>query len=149
MLNWLKDRSNEARSKLTSEVSKFRNREFMEAVVAACAMVAAADGHIAPEEKRKMIGFLQRADEMKHFDTAQVVAFFEKIAGNYEFDGEIGKAEALKVIGRVRSKPEQARMVVRVACVIGASDGNFDEDEKAAVRAICTDLGLPASDFDL
>jgi tellurite resistance protein TerB len=149
MLNWLKDRTNETRAKLTAEVSKFRNKDFMEAVVAACAMVAAADGHIAPEEKRKMIGFLQRADEMKHFDTTQVVAFFEKIAGNYEFDGEIGKAEALKVIGRVRSKHEQARMVVRVACVIGASDGNFDEDEKAAVRTICADLGLSPSDFDL
>lgn len=149
MLNWLKDRTNEARSKLTSEVSKFRNREFMEAVVAACAMVAAADGSISGDEKRKMIGYLQRADEMKHFDTATVVAFFEKIAGNYEFDGQIGRAEALKVIGKVRSKPEQARMVVRVACVIGASDGNFDEDEKAAVRMICADLGLPASDFDL
>lgn len=149
MLNWLKDRTNEARSKLTSEVSKFRNREFMEAVVAACAMVSAADGSISGDEKRKMTGYLQRADEMKHFDTSQVIAFFEKIAGNYEFDAQIGRAEALKVIGKVRSKPDQARMVVRVACVIGASDGDFDADEKAAVRMICADLGLPPADFDL
>lgn len=149
MLNWLKDRSNEARSKMTAEVSKFRNREFMEAVVAACGMVAAADGHISPDEKRKMLGYLERAEELKHFETTKVIEFFNKVTGNYDFDSAIGKAEALKVIGKVRSKPEQARMVVRVACVIGASDGDFDDDEKATVRTICGDLGLDPAEFDL
>ena len=149
MLNWLKDRGNEARARLTAEVSKFKNRTFMEATVAACALVAAADGTISSEEKQKMAGFIRNSDELKHFAMADVIAFFEKAVGNFDFDAAIGKAEALKVIGRLRTNQEQARVMVRVACVIGGSDGNFDQKERTVVREICVELGLNPSEFDL
>ncbi|PTX52574.1 tellurite resistance protein TerB [Gemmobacter caeni] len=149
MLNWLKDKGNEARARLTAEVSKFRNRTFMEATVASCALVAAADGTISAQEKQKMAGFMRNSDELKHFDMPDVIAFFEKVVGNFDFDAAIGKAEALKVIGRLRGNEEQARVMVRVACAIGASDGDFDEAEKAVVRTICKELGLNPTDFDL
>ncbi|WP_071673182.1 tellurite resistance TerB family protein [Nioella nitratireducens] len=149
MLNWLKDKGNEARTRLTAEVSKFKNRTFMEATVAACAMVAAADGTISAEEKQKMAGFIRNSDELKHFSMTDVIAFFEKVVGNFDFDADIGKAEALKVIGRLRGNEEQARVMVRVACAIGASDGDFDPNERSVVRDICKELGLNPSDFDL
>lgn len=149
MLNWLKDKGNEARTRLTAEVSKFKNRTFMEATVAACAMVAAADGTISAQEKQKMAGFIRNSDELKVFEMPEVIAFFEKVTGNFDFDADIGKAEALKVIGRLRGNEEQARVMVRVACAIGASDGDFDDGEKAVVRDICKELGLNPADFDL
>jgi len=149
MLNWLKDKGNEARARLTAEVSKFRNRTFMEATVASCALVAAADGTISAQEKQKMAGFMRNSDELKHFDMPDVISFFEKVVGNFDFDAAIGKAEALKVIGRLRGNEEQARVMVRVACAIGASDGDFDEAEKSVVRTICKELGLNQTDFDL
>ena len=37
---WLKTNATAARDKLSAEVSKFKNREFMEAVVSGCALVA-------------------------------------------------------------------------------------------------------------
>jgi tellurite resistance protein TerB len=149
MLNWLKDKGNEARSRLSAEVSKFKNRTFMEATVAACAMVAAADGTVSSEEKQKMAGFIRNSDELKHFSMTDVITFFEKVVGNFDFDAAIGKAEALKVIGRLRGNVEQARVMVRVACAIGASDGNFDQRERTVVREICVELGLNPADFDL
>ncbi|MDU8562389.1 Tellurite resistance TerB, partial [Pseudomonas syringae pv. actinidiae] len=41
MLEWLKTNATAARDKLASEVSKFKNREFMDAVVSGCALVSA------------------------------------------------------------------------------------------------------------
>jgi tellurite resistance protein TerB len=149
MLNWLKDKGNEARTRLTAEESKFKNKTFMEATVAACALVAAADGTISAQEKQKMAGFIRNSDELKVFEMSTVIAFFEKVVGNFDFDADIGKAEALKVIGRLRGNDEQSRVMVRVACAIGASDGTFDEAEKAIVRTICIELGLKPADFDL
>ncbi|WP_411840014.1 tellurite resistance TerB family protein [Paracoccus sp. ME4] len=149
MLNWLKDKANVARATLAAEVSNYRNREFMEAVVAACALIANADGNVTSAEKKKMIGYVGSADELKHFKTDQVIGFFQSILGKFEFDASIGKAEALKVIGRIKGKEEQARMVVRVACVIGASDDDFDQAERQVVREICIDLGLNPAEFDL
>ena len=149
MLNWMKDKGNEVRARLTAEVSKFKNRAFMEATVASCALVASADGTISSEEKQKMAGFMRNSDELKHFAMPEVISFFEKVVGNFDFDVAIGKAEALKVIGRLRGNAEQARVMVRVACAIGASDGNFDQKERAVVRDICVELGLNPADFDL
>ena len=149
MLNWLKDKGKEARSLLTVEVAKFKNRTFMEATVAACALVAAADGNVSSEEKQKMAGFIRNSDELKHFSMTDVIAFFEKVVGHFDFDAAIGKAEALKVIGRLRGNVEQARVMVRVACAIGASDGSFDPKERSVVREICSELSLNPADFGL
>ena len=96
-----------------------------------------------------MMGFLQNSAELKHFETAEVIAFFDKVTASFDFDLAIGKAEALKTIGKLRGKEDQARLMIRVACAIGASDGNFDASEKAVIREICRDLGLDPADFDL
>ena len=143
----LKQKAGEARAKLATEVGKFKNREFMEACVAGCGLVAAADGSIDSSEKQKMIKFIQQSDELKVFDTKDVIAVFNKVTENFEFDNEIGKAEALKIIAKLRNKPDAARLMVRVCCAIGSADGDFDDKEKQMVREMCRDLNLPPEDF--
>ena len=145
----LKEKASEARDKLVTEVGQFKNREFMEACVAGCGLVAAADGSIDSSEKQKMMKFIQQSNELKVFDTKDVIAVFNKITEGFEFDNEIGKAEALKMIGKLRSKPDAARLMVRVCMAIGSADGSFDDKEKQVVRDICRDLNLPADDFGL
>lgn len=149
MLNWLKAKGLEAWSRLTAEMSKFRNRIFMEAMVAVCALVAAADGTISSEEKRKMVGFIQNSEELKHFSMTEVIAFFEKMVRQFDFDATIGKAEALKVVGMLLGNTEQARIMVHVACAIVASDGDFDQKEWAIVPEICVEIGLNPADFNI
>ncbi len=138
-----------ARDKITAEVGKFRNREFMEAVVAGCALVAAADGDISSDEKRKMTGFIQNSPELKVFDTKEVIDAFNSIVSQFEFDTEIGRAEALRKVARIGKKPDAARLLVRVCAAIGSADGNFDDSERAVCRLICNELSLNPADFDL
>ena len=149
MLEWLKTNATAARDKLSTEVSKFKNREFMEAVVSGCALVAAADGNISSDEKQKMVGFIQNSNELKVFDVKDVIKAFNSVCEKFEFDQQIGRAEALKSIGQLRKKEDAARLLVRVCCAIGSADGNFDESERAACRIICNELGLNPGDFDL
>ncbi len=149
MLDWLKNNAQAARDRLASEVGKFKNKEFMEAVVAGCALVSAADGDISASEKQKMIGFIQNSDELKVFDLDQVIATFNSVCGKFEFDAAIGRAEALKMAGKLRGKEDAARLMVRVCCAVGSADGHFDESEKAACRSICQELRLNPADFDL
>lgn len=149
MLNWLKENASSARDRLAAEASKFKNRSFMEAVVSGCALVAAADGDISSEEKQKMAGFIQRAEELKHFDMSKVIEVFNKSVGDFEFDASIGKASALQTIGKIKGNDDQARLLVRVICAIGAADGDFDKGEQDVAREICVELGLNPGEFDL
>lgn len=149
MLEWLKTNAAMAREKLTTEVAKFKNKNFMEATASACAMIAAADGEVSSAEKQKMSGFISNSPELKVFNLTDVIKSFNEACSKFEFDFQIGQAEALKVINKIKGNDGAARLLVRVACAIGASDGNFDEKEKAACRLICLELGLNPADFEL
>ena len=148
-LNWLKDRFNEVSSNLKTEVTKVRNKSFLEGVVAGCVVVAYADGSASAEEKQKMMGFMRTSEALSVFEPSQVIGLFEKFAQNYEFDAAIGEATALQSIAKLKGKEAEARLMVRVCCAVGASDGDFDDNEKAAVRRICNELGLNPKEFDL
>jgi tellurite resistance protein TerB len=143
--SWLQN----SKQGLTEQVKKFKNKDFMDAVVAGCAVVAAADGSIDANEKQKMAGYMSRSEELKVFEMSDVIARFNHYVGNLEFDAMIGKQEALKSIAKFSSKPEIGRVIVGVCSAIGAADGDFDDKEKAAVRDICNSLGLNPSEFSL
>jgi len=148
-LEWLKQRYSEVTANLKTEVTKFKNKSFLEAVVAGCALVAHADGVVRPEEKQKMMGFLRTSEVLSAFSVEEVIAIFDKYSKQFEFDHQIGQASALQVVAKLKGKDAEARLMVRVCCAIGAADGNFDDSEKAVVRKICAELGLNSKDFDL
>lgn len=144
----LKQTLAEGRGKLLTEVSRFRNGTFLEGVIAAAVLISAADGNISSEEKKKLCDYVSVSEDLKCFSTDEVIAAFRKIADTYDFDPAIGRAEALKKVGKLRGKEDQARLLVRVAVIIAMSDGNFDESEKKVVRELCAELNLPSADFD-
>ena len=149
MLQWLKENVVKARETLTNEVAKFKNKTFMEAIANACALIATADGEVTSAEKMKMAGFINNSPELKAFNLTDVIKVFNDACSKFEFDFHVGQAEALKNINRIKGKDAESRLLVRVACAIGASDGNFDDKEKAACRMISLELGLNPADFDL
>ncbi|MCC7219806.1 MAG: tellurite resistance TerB family protein [Candidatus Contendobacter sp.] len=148
-LEWLKQRFDEVSASMKNEVTKIRNKGFLEAVVAGCVRVAHADGVVRPEEKQKMMGFLRNSEVLSVFSTEEVITIFDKYSRQFEFDYQIGQASALQAVVKVKNNEAEAKLMVRVCCAIGAADGNFDDQEKAIVRKICAELGLNPKDFDL
>lgn len=122
---------------LKTKVDQFKNAEFAAAAMATCAMVAAADGTIDAAERKKVAGFIMSSDLLKSFDVADLQTKFNYYCDKLQADYDFGKIEAIQVVGKLKNKPEQARAVLQVGIVIGGSDGNFDEKEKAAVRELC------------
>ncbi|TKJ87203.1 Tellurite resistance TerB [Paenibacillus sp. CFBP13512] len=143
--NWLKSSKNG----LVDQVKKFKNKDFLDAIVAGCALVAAADGNISADEKQKMAGYIGRNEQLKVFEMSLVIARFNHYVENFDFDAMIGKQEALKAISKFASKPEEGRLIVAVCSAIGSADGDFDTEEQNTVRDIIRTLGLNASEFGL
>lgn len=143
--NWL----NSTKQGLEDQVKRFKNKDFMDAVVAGCALVAFADGAVDASEKNKMAGYINLSQELKVFDMTVVIERFNHYVNNFEFSPEIGKQEALKAIAKFKSKPEVGRVIIGVCSAIGSADGNFDDQERRVVAEICTVLGLNPSEFSL
>lgn len=135
---------------ISTEVAKFKNRDFLDGAMALCAWVAAADGNVSSEEKSKMIGYVKQSDSLKVFDQNLVIERFTYFADKFEFDASIGQGEALEAIQKAVSKnPSCARTLIQVGIAIGRADGDFDTDEKAVISRACKALELDPSEFDV
>lgn len=146
----VKEAAQQLKEAVTTEVSKFKNKEFLDGAMAICAWVAAADGDISSEEKSKMAGYVKQSDALKVFDQNKVIERFNYFAEKFEFDPSIGKGEALQAIERaVEKNPSCSRILVQVGIAIGKADGDFDANEKKVISDVCIALGLTASEFDI
>ncbi|MCD7033575.1 TerB family tellurite resistance protein [Metabacillus sp. GX 13764] len=106
-----------------------------------------ADGSISSVERQKVHEFIHTSQELRVFDTQKVLERFNFFLSGIERDWMIGRAEALKALGRIRTKPEVGRLVVRYSIAVGFADGNFDPSEQQTVSDICRELGLNPSEF--
>ena len=92
---------------------------------------------------------MQISPSLKVFKTDEILEFWNKHTANFEFDNSIGVLEATKAIQKLQGNTDAAKTLVALCCAVGASDGDFDDDEKAVVRKICSALGIRASEFGL
>jgi tellurite resistance protein TerB len=147
--NNLKDKISSMNSSLQTSISKYKNAEFSNATMAMCALIASADGNITGQEKAKMANLITMNDMLKIFPATELKTKFDYFCDKIAKDFDFGKIEAIQAIGKLKSKPDQARAVIQIGIVIGGSDGNFDPDEKRAVKEACNAVGISPSEFDL
>ena len=83
------------------------------------------------------------------FEPSELQDHFTFYSSKLEKDYDFGKVEAIASISRLKSKPDQARAVIQIGIIIGGADGNFDENEKKAVRDACFAVGISPAEFDL
>ncbi|MEH7094217.1 TerD family protein [Neobacillus vireti] len=127
--------------------NRYKSQDLLDAVTAACALVAMADGYLDPAERQKMIEFVHQSEELRVFDTNKVIQKFNLFVSRMENDRMMGRAEAFRALGKMRTKPEIARLVARYCIAIGYADGNFDQNEQQMVADICRELGLNPTEF--
>jgi tellurite resistance protein TerB len=145
----LKSRIADLQGNTKTQVAKYKSKDFAKASMAMCALIAAADGTITAEERRKTAAFIGSNDALSVFEPSELQQHFEFYSSKLERDYDFGKVEAIATIGKLKSKPEAARAVIQVGIIIGGADGNFDADEKQAVREACNAVGISPSEFDL
>ncbi|AOW95211.1 Tellurite resistance TerB [Rhodococcus sp. WMMA185] len=145
----LKAKTQELNGQLQVKTAQFKNKEFANGAMAMCALIAAADGRIDPSERQKTAALIMSNEALKVFAPDELRQkfdwFCDKLQGDYDF----GKVEATATIGRLKAKPEQARAVIQVGIIIGGADGDFDADEKMAVKQACFAVGIDPGEFDL
>jgi tellurite resistance protein TerB len=145
----LKNKVSDMSQSLQTNVSKFKNDKFADASMAMCALVAAADGTIDPDERKKTAGFIMSNPSLQAFDSADLQKRFNYFCDKLSADFDFGKVEAIQALSKLKGKEEQARACIQVGIIIGGADGDFDSDEKAVVKEACHAVGLGPHEFDL
>jgi stress response protein SCP2/tellurite resistance protein len=139
--------ANQQKRKAQDLFNRYKSQDVLDAVVASCALVSMADGYLDAMERQKMLEFVNSSEELRVFDSNKVIQRFNYFVSRIEMDRMVGRAEAFRALGKIRSKPEIARLVARYCIAIGYADGNFDQNEMQMVSDICRELGLNPGEF--
>jgi tellurite resistance protein TerB len=131
------------------EVFSADDVEQMDAVVAACALVAHADGWVTPDERRRMIERMRYSPTIAFFGVAEITVLFEALSFRFDRDPDDGEATAEVAVRRLRGNPAAARALVQTACAVAEADGGFDGEERAVLLRLCDLLDLDPREFSL
>jgi tellurite resistance protein TerB len=147
--NQLRNQTQSMQQTLVAKKNDFKSGAFRDATMAMCALIAAADGSVDVEERRKVASLISQNEVLQNFPADQLQRVFNDDIDKLQQDFDFGKVSILQEIAKVKKKEDEARAVIQIGIIIGGADGNFDEAEKKAVRDACHAVGLPPAEFDL
>lgn len=145
----MKEKLSDVNANLQKNVGQFKNKKFADASMAMCALVASADGDIDAEERKKTAGFIMANETLKVFSASDLKDKFDFFCDKLEADFDFGKIEVIQALSALKGKQDQARACIQLGIIIGGADGDFDADEKKAVKDACNAVGISPSEFDL
>ena len=147
--NQIRNQAQSVQSAAMAKAKDFKSGAFRDATMAMCALIAAADGSVDAEERRKVAALISQNEVLQNFPADQLLQIFNDDVDKLMRDFDFGKVSILQEIAKVRKKQDEARAVIQIGIIIGSADGKFDEDEKKVVREACHTLNLPTAEFDL
>lgn len=137
------------KSRFSGSVAKLSGRkDFLEAVCAAAALVAAADGEIEEEEIKETIQSILNNPQLSGaFDTRTIEETADQMFKRAR--GVSGKMGLYKEIDDIAGETEMSEAVYAIALDISMSDGEMEPQEKAVLSKISARLRVDPSKFDV
>jgi tellurite resistance protein len=134
--------------RLRQELIRHRRRPFLEAAMAACALIASADGEVSFSERARMDAVLESLAELRIFDPHVAVDLFNARLDALQAGRGAGQAAAFEAIRRGAADDGAAELLVRICVAMSLADGEFVSSERAMLGLICASLNLPPKAID-
>jgi tellurite resistance protein len=112
------------------------NEDLMEAMVAACAAIAFADGSLDIRERRKIFTLMQTNPIFAAFSHADVAGEFNRHAQAFEEDAASAEREALLAIKALDATGAEAKLILDACREVLDADGVEAPEELAALAEI-------------
>lgn len=141
----IRDRYEIALLDLVEALIEYRGEALMDATIAGCALVAHADGEVAPAETQRMLAVMRTDPLLSMFPRDAVVAEFEAHGRAIALHPAQGRAQALRQIKTAALQPRLARVVLNACLAVTRADGRTHPREVEQVELVRDALGL-ASD---
>jgi tellurite resistance protein len=134
-----------ARESMAGKLKRHRNKPFLEAMMAAAALLALADEEIVLTERLALDFVLENVNELKIFDVHQAINLFRDWCKEIKEDFGTAKKQVLKAVARFSGDKEKSSLLVRACILIAKADGDFNEPEQKVIDELCQVLCLESS----
>lgn len=128
------------------QFDRYRNRPFLNAAMAACALVATASGKVSFCQRMRIDQILETLDRLRGFDPHEGVDLFNDFVEKIVSCPNTGHEKALAAMTTVTSEKPVAELLIRVCLAVSESDGKISTSERSEIISLCGVLGVePAS----
>ncbi len=117
-----------------------RQSELLDAMVAACAIIAYADGNAAEQERRRLLGLMRRIPLLEGFSRDDLATEFALHEQAFDLDPVNARQTALKTIAALRPNSSEIRALLKSCEDIMRADGVAHPLEQEALRTIMRTL---------
>ncbi len=120
-----------------------RNKPFLEAAMAASALVAVAGGTVSFAKRHALDEVLDSVEALKAFDVHTAVHLFDAFTQAIQDEPQRGRSKAIAAVKALNGQGEQAALVARIAGAIARAEGGVTSEARDRVKEICGALGVP------
>lgn len=120
-----------------------QQEQLLDAIVAACALVAYADGKVTVEERRSMLRAMRAMPALAAFSPAEVAAEFQIYAARFEQQPERARDHALRVIKSIVPRADDVALLLQACQHVMHADGIAHPAEYQAIG----DVGRALADM--
>lgn len=137
------------KAKLSGSISKFSGqKDYLEAVCAASALVAAADGEIADNELKTISESLANHPTLsKSFKSSQISQCADTMLKRAQ-GGRMSRNELYKELDQIRTSVDKSEAVYLCALDIAHADGKVQPEETKVLREVAKRLGVNPDAYD-
>ena len=131
-------------SKLYQEqMERHRNRPFLRATMAGCALVSMANGAVTLRDRVRVDQVLETLDALQVYDPHEGVALFNEFVEALEQSAEEGRRRALEAIdAEVAQEPEKAGLLIRICLAVSEVENRVPAQEREQIAELCDHLGV-------
>lgn len=129
-----------------SEVNKYMNAQFLEAVVAACCYITSKQGALCPLQEAKIFMCIKHSEELSVFSRQDIVRAFSELKQNYDVDVEIGHAISLNRIRMLKDQHKIIKALELATQIMGEDSKNFGKSSCPSI-SLFQKCVLPSSNY--
>ncbi len=123
-------------------MERYRNRPFLNAAMAACALAACAEGEVTFSQRIRVDQILDTLERLKVFDPHEGVDLFNHYAEAILESPKEGQARAQAAVKAFTGDPESAGLLVRICLAVAEAAGDKSISQQVQIVMLCSLLGV-------
>ncbi len=132
------------------QMLRHRNRAFLRASMAACALVAMANGNVSFRQRIRLDQIMETLEALRDFDPHEGVNLFNEVVTAMRNSPRSGHETAMEIILKETvSHPEKSELLIRICLAVSEVDGIIPMTEQIEIVGLCSRLGVEPDRLDL
>ena len=123
-------------------LDRHRNRPFLEAAMAACAVIATDDGTVSFAERVRVDQILETLNQLNIYDPHEGGNIFNEYVDEIEKSPKIGHSRAMEAVEAFAGIPESASLIIRICLAVAEADGQATLADQIEIVTLCSLLGV-------